>query len=862
MPMVPGGPEPADGETIATYTNNTTWHECLSACSAVLASTCSPESMAKAGFGGDANLLPVNPEYCCPRGSVHGTVRENVGGLCVVKPLFEPNPLDGVYKASSEGKEGEEGVAGSLSTPPHIKNNCNEAAGAVHDPTTNTCKPLPLHPLFDAIRAWDAAEVWRLVGLNEEGTGDAVIDPLRLMPSYWNARGETALMMAARLGSPAVVTALLFHPGIRRTINVANVERTYKIGAGTTYVPSALHYAVVGAYEATSGIAADWFSTRDPQTSLKPRAENPNNEPKIGAPPKSDDINHADVIQTLLGGGASPFAGTSGGTVLHMAFEIGMVDAATEMLRVANCAALAYATTAHLDPSAGHVNLLHAASGAMMPTMMTTCREMLAAHANNADVGTYKMYGLTIEKAPSIKQGICSRAEVYDPYFIRSAAQVEALVKFGYDRCGVDSAFRINGVSEAAFAALPFPAMMSQIMVCDYRTAKKLLKYGANPFASDPTFGPLFHLAAQRGCHQIVEEFLATANQNSTVEMVRLSLLPDNHERTAKNVSLDTLSMCYIRMAQRGVPPIDSECATSVKLKALLDGFSKTSDASSEVEAAAAVMEALTSTPSTAVKLTVGDMGWREYKGKAPLLHGMPNNGNSCDIVQIDGLVNAAEFYRQFQLISRPVVFVGGASEWPATSKWTPEYLSSIVGEDRVRVSGIPYQSAVGTDARSSGTELSMSDFLSNMLKSGPTNLTGPPPPYLFDNKLLSEGDKLIGDYITMTTLAESDILDFHLLVGPEGSGAPAHFHTGAVNALLFGRKRWFLYPPSAAFWSKKAALPWLMDGDGIGEPIECVQQPGDIMFVPATWGHAVLNVEDTVAVTMTLNDVSLKNKG
>jgi ankyrin repeat protein len=829
------------------------WHGCLSACSNLLSSMCGVRSLFNVGKDTDAGSLVLTLELCCPHGTVHGVIRPDMGGLCLIVPTIpeENNVTDEVAKDANR-------VA------------CE--TGSVHDPVTDACAPLPLPSIFEALRTWNVDEVGRLVrqsnGVSQDD--EHYLDPFDMIPNYWLTNGETALMMAVRLGAPTLVAELLQHPGIRRTVNVVNIARTYKTRVGTTYVPSPLHYAVAGLYEEATGVGLTYFRT-------PPYGEPIESEiavtgvPIVQVTPPDDQgaPNYGKVLRLLLEASASPFAGSPSTSALHMAFEVGLMNAAKSLLESAHCPTLAYVSAAFMEPHAEFVNLVHAASGAMVPTMMASCREMLTSVSTNVDIGSYKAYGVNLQNSPSIQQGICTRAEVYDAYFARFADQVELLVKVGFERCGLDVKLRVNGVSTAARKALPYPAMFTKVLMCDHKTATKLLEYGADPFMDLPPFGPLIHSAAHRGCHQIVSAFLIAAQRNSTAEMVRLSAIEDAFQRVASDVSLDPLSKCYLRLAQKGVNPTDSDCKMAVAMEAVLDRFSLDSTGTFAIGAAAeaAIVNASTSSLSTAVKLAPGKMGWREYSGKAPLMHGMRNDGMACDIVEIDGLVNATEFYKRFRLINQPAMFRGGVLDWPARQKWTPKYLTNAIGQLKVQVSSLPYQSELNA-GKAGGIELSVETFLKNMLSSGKTNLTGPAPVYLFDQYLLKSGKtgkQLADDFTTPAPFAGSEMTSVNLLVGPEGSGSPAHFHTGAFAAMLFGRKRWLLYPPSAAFWSKKTALSWLMDGDAhsvpTGQPLECVQQPGDFIYVPATWGHAVLNVEDTVAVTMTMDDLFLQKR-
>eukprot|EP00750_Incisomonas_marina_P024883 INCI5157.3.p1 GENE.INCI5157.3~~INCI5157.3.p1 ORF type:complete len:1120 (+),score=111.36 INCI5157.3:73-3360(+) len=108
------------------------------------------------------------------------------------------------------------------------------------------------------------------------------------------------------------------------------------------------------------------------------------------------------------------------------------------------------------------------------------------------------------------------------------------------------------------------------------------------------------------------------------------------------------------------------------------------------------------------------------------------------------------------------------------------------------------------------------------------------------------------------------------LVVGPQKSGASWHtdpLGTSAWNALLRGRKRWAMYPPAqhppghdedgppmtSLEWYF-SVYPTLPPQD---RPLEFVQEPGDVIFIPSGWWHMVLNLEVTVSVTQNFVDCS-----
>ena len=81
--------------------------------------------------------------------------------------------------------------------------------------------------------------------------------------------------------------------------------------------------------------------------------------------------------------------------------------------------------------------------------------------------------------------------------------------------------------------------------------------------------------------------------------------------------------------------------------------------------------------------------------------------------------------------------------------------------------------------------------------------------------------------------------------LGPTGSGINFHYHKDGWNEVLFGRKRWFLYPPTVGappggYNQFEPALRWYEETyDTLGEdelPYECVQYPGEVFYVPEDW--------------------------
>lgn len=241
------------------------------------------------------------------------------------------------------------------------------------------------------------------------------------------------------------------------------------------------------------------------------------------------------------------------------------------------------------------------------------------------------------------------------------------------------------------------------------------------------------------------------------------------------------------------------------------------------------------------------------------------------NIDRIDGdSLSYDDFSKNYGFPNKPVIIKNIASKWKSFDLWDRDYLINNYGNYLFKMGSI---------------QSSLYDFFNYISKSIEER-----PAYLFDNEFGENYPNLL-DYYDVPSYFKNDyfsLLDDYIheyprpsyrwiLIGAKRSGSTFHKDpnsTSAWNACLRGRKKWIFYPPDKVppgvfpsddhfdVTTPTSPLEWyLRFYHPSKESIECIQYPGEIVYVPNGWWHQVINLDETIAVTQNfVNEWNIMN--
>ncbi len=212
-----------------------------------------------------------------------------------------------------------------------------------------------------------------------------------------------------------------------------------------------------------------------------------------------------------------------------------------------------------------------------------------------------------------------------------------------------------------------------------------------------------------------------------------------------------------------------------------------------------------------------------------------------------------AEFDRAYGLAAVPVCIEDIAEDWPAMKKWDFDFFKSNYGDQEVNLVTI-------IDGKRRYREFELGLYL-EYVQEGPYET----PFYMnseFHFNTPLRNDYGVPDYLQCwyKKLPSEEIKHplSWIYIGPKHSMTGLHldiYSTSAWNVVIKGLKLWVFYPPEQAEYLSRGVNPFDPDYEAYPDfrktnPLVCLQQPGELVFTPSNWWHAVFNVEAGIAVT------------
>ena len=244
--------------------------------------------------------------------------------------------------------------------------------------------------------------------------------------------------------------------------------------------------------------------------------------------------------------------------------------------------------------------------------------------------------------------------------------------------------------------------------------------------------------------------------------------------------------------------------------------------------------------------------------------------------------VSEETFLKEYIQPNQPGLFRGLIDDWKAFQHWTREQFVERYGKTEVDVSRVAYSEHFGAPAERMTLRKYVEEEMT-LARSAPGDSAVGARRYVFTVSAATVGLGCCRDDLTVDCCGQEIARDHplrddfsmdwidrrftagsvpELFIGAAGSGAQVHRHDGAINALVYGVKHWYLFPPTQRKFAPDAfgmpvdewveqILPQLRQG-GIA-PIEFIQSAGEVVFVPHDWAHVIVNLADVVGVSAQL---------
>jgi hypothetical protein len=221
-----------------------------------------------------------------------------------------------------------------------------------------------------------------------------------------------------------------------------------------------------------------------------------------------------------------------------------------------------------------------------------------------------------------------------------------------------------------------------------------------------------------------------------------------------------------------------------------------------------------------------------------------------------------SETFKPFLEERQPIIFTDLIADWPASSKWTPDFFKNEYGNLKVPVYSSNY-SKPGKTYMVADKVMELKDFI-EVMEAGPTDLR------MFLFNIFKHAPELCEDYQTYDIMS-GFIKSFpFMFFGGQGSKVALHYDIDLSHVFLnqiHGRKRVVLFPPDqtrniyrhpytvASYIDVNnpnyEEFPALKKARGY----ECMLEPGETLFMPSGYWHYIEYTDFGYSISLRANE-------
>jgi len=226
------------------------------------------------------------------------------------------------------------------------------------------------------------------------------------------------------------------------------------------------------------------------------------------------------------------------------------------------------------------------------------------------------------------------------------------------------------------------------------------------------------------------------------------------------------------------------------------------------------------------------------------------------------------EFLERYYAVNRPVILTGEMADWPALTRWTPDYLKARLGARPIEYQGgRAANERFEMDKDAHRRQQPFDAFMDQILRPGAGNdayITA----YNSDRNaetlaLLHEDMGFLGKFLDPSAQHPNGMM----WIGPAGTVTSLHHDlTNNFIAQVVGRKRLKILPAAEVgkLYNSRHVFSDIPDVEApdldlVRHPrlaearaYEVVLEPGEIIFMPLAWWHQVKSLDFSVTVTYT----------